>query len=289
MDDLNIAGNSENEVAGTPSMEPAESSNGTSNATGEASQSATGQESFIPQGLDLKTLPPHVRAHIEKINADMVRGFTEKTTKLSETIKSESAKAAEAYRQKAEFYDQFSNQPEFVEKWNEYVKQAQGMTPAQQDADPVLTEMKSQLQEMQQKIQLSEMTQVTEAFAEAVDEKGAKLHADFDKLNELNLGKLVDGEQAEDFSLLRACIELSPGNTPQDKLANGYKSAKAIYSAIFEEGRKAGLGRVQQKQMNGSNPPSGSGGDSLQITDRKPKSAREAMEMAKRGVMVSRD
>jgi hypothetical protein len=263
---------------------PDAQANGTVQPSGDATgQGAPAEETFTK--VDPRTLPPQLRAAYD----NMLRDYKEKTTKLSETVKAESAKAAEAYKQKAEFYDQIAGQEDFVKRWNEYVQQAQGMTQAQQDANPELSAMKNQLQEMSQKMQLTEMSQVTEAFAEAVDEKGQKMHADFDRLNELNLGKLVDGDDAEDFSLLRACIELSPGNTPQEKLANGYKSAKAVYNAIYEEGRKAGLGRIQQKQLNGSNPPTGSGGDGLQITDKKPKSAREALDLAKRGMMVSRE
>jgi hypothetical protein len=284
MDDLNPNSTPEAQGSATPETAPDLGATGTVQSSGEASgQGAPAEETFTK--VDPRTLPPQLRSTYD----NMLRDYKEKTTKLSETVKAESAKAAEAFRQKAEYYDQIAGQEEFVKRWNEYVQQTQGMTQAQADGNPELAAMKAQLQEVNQKIQLSEMTQVTEAFAEAVDEKGQKLHSDFDKLNELNLGRLVDGNEAEDFSLLRACIELSPGNTPQEKLANGYKSAKAVYSAIYEEGRKAGLGRVQQKQLNGSNPPTGSSGDALQITERKPKSAKEALEMAKRGMMVSRE
>jgi hypothetical protein len=288
MEDLN-AGNPADSGNGNPTPDPSASLGGTGTPSGEASQSATGKESFIPQGVDINTLPPQVRAQIEKINSDMVRGFTEKTTKLSETIKAESAKSAEAYRQKAEFYDQIATQDEFVKQWNDYVQKMQAAGTPAQTGDPVLIEMKQKLDEVNQKIQLTEMAQVTDAFAEAVDEKGAKLHPEFDQLNGFSIGQLRDGESAEDFSLLRGCIELAPGNSPQEKLANGYKAAKAVYDSIYEAGRKAGMGRLAQKAQNGSLPPSHSNGGEIQITNQKPKSAREALEMAKRGMMVSRD
>lgn len=283
MDDL-TAGNPDSQSGGTASA-TATMSDGTNNQNGEASQSATVSDSFIPEGVDINTLPQNVRAIVDKINKDMVRGFTEKTSKLSETIKTESQKATEAYRSKADLYDQIATQEEFVRQWNEYVQKSQSKSPENQSGDPVLTEMKKQLDDMSKKIQISELSEITEAFASAQDEKGNSIHPDFDTLNNLSIGELKDGEQ---FSLLRACVELAKGN-PQEKLANGYKSAKTIRDAIFEEGRKAGMGRMEKKILNGTNPPSNSSGDVLTVTDKKPKSAREALEMARRGQVVSRD
>lgn len=283
-------GTSEVVADGNPQVEPDVSTNGTNNSSGEASQSATTQDSFIPEGVDVNTLPPSVRAVVEKINKDMVRGFTEKTSKLSETIKSEAAKATEAYKSKAEIYDQIAAQEEFVKQWNEYVQKSQvkGENP-QNPGDPVLTEMKAKLDEMNQKIQMTEMAQITDAFAEAVNEKGEKLHADFDTLNEIMIGEWTDGQEKEPFSLLRASVELAPGKSPQEKLANGYKMAKQVRDAIFEEGRKAGMGRVQQKVSNGTNPPSHSIGDTLSVTEKRPKNAAEALALARKGTIVSRD
>jgi len=139
---------------------------------------------------------------------------------------------------------------------------------------------------MEQKIQLTELSKVTDSFAEAVNEKGEKIHPDFDRLNEFVIGK---ANGSEEYSLLRACIELSPGKSPQERLTMGYKAAKELHDKIFEEGKKAGMGRVQAKVLNGTNPPSLSSGDVLSVTDKKPKNAREALAMARRGQVVSRD
>lgn len=286
----------ENLTAGTPvetvAGSPAGSagvSTGASNQNGEASQSATESDSFIPQGVDINTLPPSVRAMVDKINKDMVRGFTEKTSKLSETIKSESAKAAEAFKSKAEQYDMIAQQEEFVKQWNDYVQKSQAAGTPAQEGDPVLSQMKQQIEQMNQKIQMSELSQVTESFADAVNDKGEKIHPDFDKLNDFSIGKLQNGQNAEEYSLLRACVELSPGKSPQEKLTLGYKAAKELHDKIFEEGRKAGMGRIQAKVMNGTVPPSMSNADVLTVTDKKPKNAQEALAMAKRGQVVSRD
>lgn len=288
MTDLS-AGNSAVATEANPTTETDVSSNGTSNQNGEASQSATVTESFIPEGVDLNTLPPNVRAMVDKINKDMVRGFTEKTTKLSETVRTEAQKATEAYRQKAEYYDSIAGQEEFVKQWNEYVQKVNTTPQNQQAGDPKLQQMEQTLNEMKQKIQISELSQITEAFADAVDEKGQTIHPQFDELNQIHIGKLAQGDKLEDFSLLRGCVELAQGSNPQDKLANGYKAAKAIYDQIFESGKKAGMGRLQAKAQNGTLPPSSSNGDSIVMTDKKPKSAREALEMARKGQMVSRE
>lgn len=288
MTDLS-AGNSAAVIEGNPKSEPEISSNGTSNQNGEAMQSATAQETFIPEGVDLNTLPPNVRAYVDKINKDMVRGFTEKTTKLSETIKTEAQKATEAYKQKAEYYDSIAGQEEFVKQWNEYVQKVNQTSQGQQAGDPALAQMKAQLQEMNQKIQISELTQITEAFAGAVDEKGQPIHPEFDTLNSIFIGNLENEGKPEQFSLLRGCVELAKGSNPQEKLANGYKEAKAVYDRIFESGKKAGMGRLQAKAQNATQPPTNAAGDVLSITDKKPKSAREALEMARKGQMVSRE
>jgi hypothetical protein len=254
---------------------------GTVPPNGEANDGVApaGEETFTK--VDPKTLPPQLRQSYE----NMLRDYKEKTTKISETIKSESSKEAVAYRQQAEAYDQIAQQEEFVRQWNEYVQKSQNQTK-EEPGDPKLSQLEAKFQEINQKLQLSEMSQITEAFADAVNEKGVKLHPEFDELNSLSIGQVQDGE---DFSLLRACVELAQGSNPQEKLANGYKSAKAAYNAIFESGKKAGMGRVQAKVMNGSQPPTNSGGDILSVTDKKPKSAKEALDMARKGLVVSRD
>jgi len=213
----------------------------------------------------------------------------EKTSKLSETIKTEAQKAAEAYKSKAELYDSIATQEEFVKQWNDYVQKSQSASQPQPEGDQKLTQLEKQVQEMNQKLQISELTEITEAFAGAQDDKGQPLHPDFDQLNSISLGEINTNGKAEPISLLRACVELAQGKTPQEKLANGYKAARSFRESIFEEGKKAGMGRLQAKAINGSNPPTGSTGDIQSVTDKRPKNAHEAMALARRGIMVSRD
>lgn len=278
MDDL-ATDNPNAQVTDNPA-EPVIENNGTGASSGQATEATPTDDLF--KGVDPRKLPPEVKTHYDS----MLRDYREKTAKISETTKAEVEKATQAYRDKATAYDQIATQEEFVKQWNEYVQKSQSQTQEQNASDPELKQMKTQLEEMNQKMQLSEMSQVTEAFAEAVNEKGVKLHPEFDQLNTLSVGQLQNGE---DFSLLRACVELAQGSNPQERLANGYKNARSTYNSIFEAGKKAGLGRVQAKVQNGSQAPTNSSGEMLSVTEKKPKSAREALEMARKGMVVSRD
>lgn len=276
--------NSTNASMDNPATEPVVGSSETGATSGQALEATPAGDLF--KGVDPNRLPPEARAAYNSMLTD----YRDKTTKLSETIKSEIARATEEYQQKANFYDQIATQEEFVKKWNDYVQEVQSKSQGQQqEGDPVLTQMKQQLQEMNQKMFLSEMSQVTDAFADAVNEKGDKLHPEFDQLNSISVGSVQSGQETDEYSLLRGCIELAQGNSPQEKLVNGYKTAKSVYDSIFETGKKSGMGRLQMKVLNGSNPPSNSSGDVLSVTTKKPKNAHEALEMARRGQVVSRE
>lgn len=265
------------------SESPAAGSNGNGQTGGEAAGAgATETESFIPKGLDVNTLPPEVRAHIDKINKDMVRGFTEKTTGIANRIKAEVEKATTQYKEKAQLYDQLSGNEDFVKLWNDHVQRSQNQTRDLDPNDPQVKVMK-ELEDLKVKVHQEEANRVIEAFANAVDEKGNKLNGDFDRLNEIMLGDLVNADGSKSsYSLLRAAIELAPGETTKERIANGYKSAKAVVDAIYEEGRKVGLGRVQSKASNASLPPSDSSTPS-KIAPHRPKNALEAVEFAKQG------
>ena len=267
--------------AASPAMGTPASSSGTIQPTGEAGQSATSTENFIPHGMDLNTLPPAARAELERINKEMVRGFTAKTQKLAEDTKK--YEGFDAFKQKAELYEQFAAQEDFVRQWNEHVHKQSGQNGQAGQNDPN-AEMRAKLQEIESKMQQSELTQIVEAFSETQDEKGQLMNPDFDALNNVTLGKT---QQGEEFSLLRACIELSEGNSPQEKLANGYKSAKMIRDQILEEGRKQGMGKMLSKVRNSTEAPSPITSDKQSFNgDAKKLSVREARELAEKGVLV---
>jgi len=269
--------------ADNPSVEPAAVDNGTGTADGQVSGGTPeSQDQDIFKGIDPKTLTPKER----QLYNSMLTDYRTKTGKLSETVKSQVEKEVAAYREKASQYEMIANEEAFVKQWNDYVKKTQEQTgESPKQGDPVLTELQEKFKSMEQKLQQAELSKVTDAFAEAVDDKGVKLRPDFDALNNKIIGKVGN----EEYSLLRASIEMASGRTPQEKLANGYKAAKAFHDAIFEEGRKAGLGRLQEKSRNGTIPPSNSGGEVLTTTEKRPKNAHEALQMARRGIKVSAD
>lgn len=258
----------------------------TAQPNGEANgQSASVEETF--GNVDPRTLPPQLRS----VYDNMLRDYKGKTTKLSETVKSQVAKELEPYRTKAQTYDDLLKQEEFVRQWNEYVeKRNSSQAAAQVDPnDPqakLLQEvqaLKKSQEEIAAQVRTAEAAEVISAFSEAVDEKGQKLHPDFDKLAGLTIGS---HEKAGEYSLLRTAIELAQGANAQEKLENGYKAAKATYDAIFEEGRKAGMGRLQEKVKNATNPPSSVPG--VKVAAGRPKDALEALQWAKQGIAVER-
>lgn len=262
--------------------------NGNVAPTGEAgAQGATGEVSFIPEGTDFNALPQQIRdivkGHVDKINQNMVRGFTEKTTKLSERIKAETAKATEAYRQKAEFYDRFTKDEKLVKLYNDYVSQLQNA----QDTNSPTKQIEEKVQNLEMQIKTREMSEVIDAFVNATDEKGQKVNADFDKVDSLIVGETEGANGKSSYSLLRAAVELASGNTPQEKLANGYKAAKAVYDKIFEEGVKTGKGQMQRKAGYGSLTPGR--GNVVNTAPRVAKNALEALKFAREGLAVPRE
>lgn len=271
----------------SPSQGPESSVNGNIQSGGEARQSATATETFVPQGMNVNTLPPAVRAEMERVNNEMVRGFTAKTQKLAEEAKK--YEGYDAFKQKAEFYDQFSAQDEFVKRWNDYVEEVNARKNGVQKADssdPVhakLAEFEKQLQAERLARQESEVMTFVDAFSNAKDEKGAPLHPDFEALSEYTLGA---SKEAGEYSLLRACIELAGGNTPQERVSAGYKIAKGIRDQLLEEGRKQGMGRMLSKVRNSTEAPTISSDKTSFNGDAKKLSVREARELAEKGVVV---
>lgn len=275
----------------------AEEAKTTSQPDGEAArQSATATETFVPEGVDVNSLPPALRAQVEQINKDMVRGFTEKTTKLSEAIKAETAKAVEAFRQKAEQYDALTADEEVTRAINELI-QRRNAPPPNQDPVKALEEkvktfeekVKTSEERIQFQEQVKELESEVVAFESAVDEKtGKPLHPDFESLAGIQIGSVQrPGGKKESYSLLRFAIETAEGQTPQEKLENGYKNAKAVRDAIFEEGKKAGMGRLQQKSASASLPPSGSFAPSG-TAPKKAASGLEAIQFARQGLSPAR-
>jgi hypothetical protein len=168
--------------------------------------------------------------------------------------------------------------------YNDYVRQAEA---AENQGNPT-AKIEEKLKVLETQIRTREMSEVIDAFSNAENEKGEKVNADFGKFDSLIIGEAETANGKNPYSLLRAAVELAPGNTPQEKLANGYKAAKVAYDSIFQEGVKTGKGQMQRKSNLGSIPPS-SGGKTLNIAPHRPKNALEALQMAREGIVVPRD
>ena len=256
---------------------PVTEPNPTEKGTVQPNSEANGQGASIEEGftkVNPETLPPQLK---EAYN-NMLRDYKEKTTKLSDRVKSETEKAIASYKQKADFYDAFTQNEELVKYYNDYVNKANN--PNNNQVNPLEEKVKN----IETELQIEKTAKFIDAFADAKDEKGNLLHPDFDKYESISLGK---HQKAGDYNLLRATVELASGATPQERLENGYKTAKAVYDSIFEEGRKAGMGRVQQKVKNGSLPPSSSPANGT--APHKPKNALEALEFARKGLVPIKD
>ena len=272
----------------TPETGTGAEANGTSQPVSEAGQGAPDTESFIPQGVDLNTLPPQVRAYVDEVNKQMVRGFKEKTTTLAERVKSEAQKAREeaiaAYKPKAEWYDAALKDEQLVKMINDYVSKASTSNdPSKVQLPPEIEERLQKVDKIEREIKSAKALESINAFAEAKDEKGNLLRPNFDKYHSAVIGT---HPEAGDYSILRAAVELAPGNTEQEKMENGYKTVEAIWNKAFEEGKKAGMGRNQEKARNGTFSPSSVNAGST--APRQPKNALEALQFARQGLAPNR-
>ena len=263
----------------TPVTDPA-ATTGTVQSSGQATgQSAPAQDSFT--GVDPNTLPPQLKRAYD----GMLKDYKSKTTEIAEQRKKYAD--YDDLKQKAGFYDQFSSREDAVKWWNEYVQKQNGHqngTDATQDpVQAKLQDLEKRLEGEQQARRQTEVAQVVDAFSTAKDEKGQLLRPDFEELAGLDLGKTEDGDT---YSLLRACVDLSPGKTPDEKLLAGYQAAKSIRDKIFEEGRKHGMGKMLSKVRNSTEAPTITSDKTSFTGDAKKLSVREARELAEKGVMV---
>ena len=269
----------ENGSAATPATEPAPAT-GTVQPNGDAGtrQSAPVEESFTR--VDPNTLPPELRHAYD----NMLRDYKEGTTKLSERIKSETAKAVEAYKQKAEWYDSALKDEKLVKMINEYVNSAAASNdPSMANLPKELQEKLRKVDEIDQELKQTKAIETVNAFKEAADDKGNLLHPEFEKYQGMTIGT---HPELGEYSILRAAVELALGETPAEKLENAYKTVDAMYKSAFEEGRKAGMGRVQEKLKNGSQPPSSV--NAASTAPRQPKNALEALQFARQGLVPNR-
>lgn len=248
-----------------------------SESQNESGQSEWQNETDSQEGLsniDPKTLPPALKA----VYDNLYRDYQKKTTSIAERVKAEVAKSIGGYKEKAEQFEQIANNEEFVKMWNDHVEK---LKSAQSNGQPV-DEVSKKLQDIEVKLKTQESLEAINIFADAKDEDGEMLHPEFDRLSELKIGT---HSQSGEYDLLRAAIELAPGNSYMEKLENGYQSAKEVYDTIFEEGRKAGMGRMNDKVKNSTYAPSAGSSKLSSYAQKQPANALEALEMARKGLL----
>lgn len=262
------------------------------NGTPKTNGQPDGQTGLVDDVLNPKNLPPELRPHLD----NMVKAYREKTEGLSKRVQAEVAKAVEAYKQKAEQYDALAADEEVTRAVNELIQRRNAPPPNQDPAKALEEKVKTfeeKLKTSEERIQFQEQVKELEtevvAFESAVDEKtGKPLHPDFEVLAGIQIGSLSrPGGKREPYSLLRFAIETAEGETPQEKLENGYKAAKAVRDSIYEEGKKDGMGRLRQKSASASLPPSGSFSPSG-VAPAAAKNGREAIQFARQGLAPAR-
>ena len=248
--------------------------------TPQANGQPEGQTGLVDDVLNPKNLPPELRPHLD----NMVKAYRDKTEKLSKTVQAEVAKAVEAYKQKAEQYDALASDEEVTRAINELIQRRTAPDPAKDPVKGLEEKLKTLEERTQFQEHVKELESEVVAFESAVDEKGKILHPDVEVLAGIQIGSIQKpGGKKEPYSLLRFAVETAEGETPQEKLENGYKAAKAVRDAIFEEGKKAGMGRLKEKANAASIPPSGSFAPSG-TAPAKAKNALEAIQFARQGL-----
>lgn len=248
-----------------------------SESQNESGQSEWQNETDSQEGLsniDPKTLPPALKA----VYDNLYRDYQKKTTSIAERVKAEVAKSIGGYKEKAEQFEQIANNEEFVKMWNDHVEK---LKSAQSNGQPV-DEVSKKLQDIEVKLKTQESLEAINIFADAKDEDGEMLHPEFDRLSEIKIGT---HSKSGEYDLLRAAIELAPGDSYMEKLENGYQAAKEVYDTIFEEGRKAGMGRMNDKVKNSTYAPSAGSSKLSSYAQKQPANALEALEMARKGLL----
>lgn len=234
----------------------------------------TGHVGDLFEGIDPAKLPPELRPHLDS----MVRTYREKTEKLSERVKTETQKAVEVFKQKADWYDNALKDEALVKMINDHLTKASQPDPSKSSLPPEVQEKLQKVDLIEREIQTTKTLEAINTFADAKDDKGNPVHPNFDKYHSMTIG--------ENFSILNAAFERAPGKNLQEKMENGYKALDAIWNKAVEEGKKLGMGRIQEKAKNGTFSPSSVNAGST--APRQPKNALEALQFARQGLAPNR-
>lgn len=256
-------------------------------------QSAPVEETF--SSLDPKTLPPELQALHKQLQAD----YTKKTQEIAET------------RKKASAYDQLSSDKRFREYWTglnrqektEFKEQKAEMEKAlgqkitddefaksfeskdgflgllERVVDEKMGRSQKRIQELEQKVVLSEASDIVENFATEVGQDGKPIRPDFYQLNDPKL------------NLITGFLHVNPpeGKSPeayQERLNEAYAWAQGVKQHFYSLGKNEALSIIQKKAAASSEMPTQAAKSAYTGGDPKKLSVREAIELAKKGQKI---
>jgi hypothetical protein len=239
-------------------LEPATPAPGTVNDHNGEAPAASGQAAPVEEtftNVDPNSLPPKERVAYD----NMLRDYKKKTAEIAELRRK--AEAHDAWQR-----EQASKQRITDEDYNRAFESKDGMTQfLQKAAEPVVQELQ------QTKMELAS----TKADLFIKDFKAK--HPDFEDLDS-------DG-------LITGYVQLNPPKGEPEwgtRMKEAYAYAKKLRSKWEDAGYKRGITRVEEKAAQSTELPSSSpaqvypGGDPTKLT------AKEAVELARRGIRVPR-
>jgi hypothetical protein len=279
-------------VTGTP-----EGQNG--QATTQA-QSAPAEENF--SSIDPKTLPPELQALHKSLQAD----YTRKTQAAAERLKQ-----VDALEKKAKAYDQLSTDQRFKEYWTGLNRQEKAEFKAEkakaeealgkkisddefakafESKDSFLdllkrvvnetrTDDQRRIQELEQKLTVSEAQDVIESFATEVGQDGKPARPDFYELDDPK------------YNLISGFLRVNP---PENQSPDGYRArldeayqwAKAMTQDFYNKGKSEALSIIQKKAAASSEVPTQAAKNVYSGPDPKKLTSHEAVELAKKRIRI---
>lgn len=297
--------------AATPATGPAPSATGTVPNGSEAGpgQSAPTEESFT--NVDPNSLPPELRSKYD----NMLRDYKSKTQQIADERRAIDGKLKKAdvleqleqhpkYPELVRFWNGLTNkeQQAVVDQQNgEQNGQARPERPTAQEwdaarIDPSLmpdliqreiqaerhdlqgrhAELQREQAAVKQSMLQRDAREILDAYADAKDEKGEKLHPDFDELAEKGLIPMfLDKMDAQDKRDMSKAVSVA------------YQKAKEVADHFYSKGKNSALGTIQQKATQSTEPPSITAGETYNGTDPKKISVKEAILLGKKGVRVT--
>jgi hypothetical protein len=287
------------ELSPTPDTAPAtpptapDTGTGTAPTPGsEATQTAPSEDTFY-RG-DPNSLPPEVREHYN----NMLKDYKEKTTAIAREKES-----LQALKEKADLYDQFTSNDDFVSYWNNLSKKEKGELKGEVEAktgtsitdeefskgfsskeeyinlqrkiaQSANAEDKIKIAELENNLKLKNANELINDFANA-EANGQKVHPDFWDLDE---EKLITGY-----------LTINPPDSDRKwnkSLDNAYNWAKSIKAKYYEMGKAEALKVIEQKATNSTLPPTNGIQSVTSGIDPKKITAEEAVALARQGKRI---